>query len=60
MLRCRAKGWSPTQIARAYEPQMSPANVDTVTQRVLAADLKESGEPDRVVRAAYWTTRNRT
>ena len=59
MLRRRSRGWTITQVARFAGGKLSPANVDTVTQRILAADLKESGEPEEDVRAAYWTTRNR-
>jgi uncharacterized Fe-S radical SAM superfamily protein PflX len=54
MVRRRAKGWTVTQIMRAYEPQISAANVDTVTKRVMEADLKESGEPEEAVMQAYW------
>lgn len=60
MLRRRSRGWTPTQIARLSGGQLSPANVETIMKRILAADLKESGEPEAIVRAAYWTTRDRT
>lgn len=60
MLRRRFRGWTKTQIARASGGHLSPNNVDTILKRILAADLKESGEPEETVRAAYWTTRNRT
>lgn len=60
MLRRRSRGWTLAQVARTSDGTLSAGNVATILKRILAADLKESGEPEEIVRAAYWTTRNRT
>lgn len=54
-LRCldlRHRGFGLRRIAALVGVSFS--HVGTITDRVLAADLAESGEPEDVVRAAYW------
>ena len=54
-LRLRVQGVPVRDIARRFG--VSGSFVDKSTRKVLAADLNESGEPDEVVKLAYWKTR---
>lgn len=51
-IRRRVAGETAQQIAR--RAGVTQERVRVVTNRVRDADLAESGEPERVVRAAYW------
>lgn len=52
MVRRRCAGESSGQIAARYGIPSEKARV--ATTRVRNADLEESGEPARVILAAYW------
>lgn len=52
MLRMRALGWNTAQIAMTCD--MNDSAIRTATNRVLAADLAESGEDRKAVAACYW------
>lgn len=52
MLALRRDGVSTGVLGRLFG--MTDAAVRTITNRILDADLRESGEPAEVVRAAYW------
>lgn len=54
LVKWRAAGHSVRTIAERFA--VSPARVAQLTDQTLAADLAESGEPEAVVRAAYWRT----
>lgn len=58
MVRLRAAGMTPAQIATAH--YRTPRYVTTATNRVLFADLEESGEPPATVARAYWPVKGRT
>lgn len=51
-VRCRAAGWSSSQIAARMGTTASYIRV--VTNRVRADDLEQSGECPDVVAGAYW------
>lgn len=60
ILRCldlRHRGLGLRRIAA--QVGVSYSHVGNITDRVLAADLAESGEPEEVVRAAYWPAGSR-
>ncbi|MFE3836910.1 sigma factor-like helix-turn-helix DNA-binding protein [Pseudogemmobacter sonorensis] len=48
----RCRGESAYAIARAAG--VDGANLNSLMRKVLADDLKYSGEPEEVVRAGYW------
>lgn len=52
MLALRRDGISAGVIGRLFG--MTGSAVRVATNRILDADLRESGEPAEVVRAAYW------
>ncbi len=52
MLALRRDGVSTGVLGRLFG--MTGSAVRVATNRVLDADLRESGEPAEVVRAAYW------
>ena len=52
MIATRCDGVSTGVLGRLFG--MTDAAVRTITNRILDADLRESGEPAEVVRAAYW------
>jgi hypothetical protein len=52
MLALRRDGVSTGVLGRLFG--MSDSAVRVITNRILDADLRESGEPAEVVRAAYW------
>ena len=52
ILAMHAAGWSSAEIGRQFG-FMRPEAVRVIIQRVLKADLAESGEPEAVVRAGY-------
>lgn len=52
MVRLRAAGFTSVEIAARYG--FTSEKVRIATNRVMNADLMESGEPARVVLAAYW------
>ncbi len=54
LIKWRAAGHSLPAIAARFG--LSKARVAQLTDQVLAADIAESGEPEAVVRAAYWKT----
>lgn len=54
LIRWRCAGHSLTALAGRFG--MSKARVAQLTDQVLAADIAESGEPEAVVRDAYWKT----
>lgn len=54
LVKWRAAGHSLNALAERFG--MSRARVAQLTDQVIAADLAESGEPEAVVRAAYWRT----
>ena len=51
-VQLRSAGWSLSRIARAYHTTSGPVQV--ATDKVMKADLAESGEPRHEVRARYW------
>jgi transposase len=57
LVKWRAAGHSLSAIAARFG--MKRARVAQLTDQTRAADLAESGEPDGVVRAAYWRTNNK-
>jgi hypothetical protein len=54
LVKWRCAGHSLPAIALRFG--LSRARVAQLTDQVLAADLADSGEPEAVVRAAYWRT----
>jgi len=52
MLELRRDGLSCGALGRLFG--MTGSAVRVATNRILDADLRESGEPAEVVRAAYW------
>jgi len=52
MLALRRDGVSTGVLGRLFG--MTGSAVRVATNRILDADLRESGEPAEVVRAAYW------
>lgn len=52
ILRALAMGYQPKVVAARFG--ILAPGVSTLRQRVMAADLAESGEPAEIVRAAYW------
>lgn len=52
-LRLRSLGHSPRQIADALGTTRNA--VLGATRRVLVRDIEQSGEPEGVVRAGYWS-----
>lgn len=50
-LRMRQLGQNSTRIARAFN--QDPAHVRSCMNRVIKADLAESGEPPETVKGAY-------
>ena len=53
MLAARASGMSSAEVAEVFG--VAPAGVRVHTNKVMNADLEESGEPPDRVRAAYWS-----
>lgn len=52
MVEARCLGWGASKIAQLFG--VAPSVVRVSTNRVRAADIKESGEPVKFVGGAYW------
>jgi hypothetical protein len=55
LVRQRAAGATPTDLATRLG--RTTQYVTTATNRVMEADIEESGEPEAELRTHYWTTK---
>lgn len=53
MIQMRVDGWADAEIAMRHNVRRGGVRV--ILNRILADDIKHSGEPEAIVRAEYWS-----